>query len=169
MRDFIHFHSASILLGTLLGIMEEIDSSHGMFYCTNETLKSIEERAIILCMQDQITLLHHILYWFRANGGDMDRVLSILRDYVASGYGVDNEQRNLVGCYSLTEFRKSHNLTQTDLANKLGYTQKHISDIESGKRWPSRSFVDKFASVFNTDSVWPPFVPSWCDSITEMR
>jgi len=169
MRNFIHFRSASILLGTLLGIMEEIDSSYGTFHRTEETLKSIEERASILCKQDQITLLHHIFLWFKSNKKEMNRVLSLLQDYVAASEGEDNEQRDLVGYYSLAEYRKRHNLTQSELASKLGCTQKHISDIESGKRWPSKSFVDKFASVFNTNSVWPPFVPSWLDSITGER
>lgn len=169
MRNFIHFRSASVMLGTLLGIMEEIDSSYGMFHRTEETLKSIEERAVILCKQDQITLLHHIFYWFKSNKKEMNRVLSLLQDYVAASDGGTNEQKDLVGYYSLTEYRKRHNLTQTELANMLGCTQKHISDIESGKRWPSKSFVDKFASVFNTNSVWPPFVPSWCSSITGER
>lgn len=37
---------------------------------------------------------------------------------------------------NVQKYRKKNNLTQTELAEKIGISQKHLSDIETGTKFP---------------------------------
>ena len=41
--------------------------------------------------------------------------------------------------------RKNKNFTQTELAEKIGVSQKHLSDIETGTKFPSAVLIDKIS------------------------
>lgn len=45
--------------------------------------------------------------------------------------------------------RKIHNLTQEDLANKFGYSNKTISGWESGRRTPDPFDFQELSKIFN--------------------
>jgi transcriptional regulator with XRE-family HTH domain len=49
-------------------------------------------------------------------------------------------------------FRKNKGLTQKDFANKLGYSDAFLSDIERGKVEPSREFLKKMKEIFGIPS-----------------
>ena len=55
----------------------------------------------------------------------------------------------------LQEARKAHNLTQAELAERVGATQSVISRIEAGKRYPSPFLAQRIASVLGFD--WTEF------------
>lgn len=42
-----------------------------------------------------------------------------------------------------------HDLTQKDLAEKLEISTSHLSEIESGKKTPTLSLLERYANVFN--------------------
>lgn len=44
--------------------------------------------------------------------------------------------------------RAQHNLTQEQLAQKIGITRPALSDIETGKRMPGGKVVIRIANVF---------------------
>ncbi|WP_343337342.1 hypothetical protein TPELB_23880 [Terrisporobacter petrolearius] len=50
---------------------------------------------------------------------------------------------------SLVDFRVSNNLTQKQMADKLGTTLSYYSKVELGKRNPSYNFLIKFKSTFS--------------------
>ena len=50
----------------------------------------------------------------------------------------------------LKELRKKQNLTQLELANKIGVVESTISLYESGKREPDISTLIKLADCLNT-------------------
>lgn len=41
------------------------------------------------------------------------------------------------------------NMTQEQFANKTGYSQEYISEIENGKKYPSKEFFKKMITVFD--------------------
>lgn len=43
---------------------------------------------------------------------------------------------------NVQKYRKEHNLTQTELSEKLGVSQKHLSDIEAGIKFPSAKLME---------------------------
>ena len=49
----------------------------------------------------------------------------------------------------IAEARVKHNLTQEELAKKIGKTSQFISNIETGKRKPSLSTLINIAKVLN--------------------
>lgn len=49
---------------------------------------------------------------------------------------------------SLVDFRVSNNLTQKQMAEKLGTTLSFYSKVELGQRNPSYNFLTKFKSTF---------------------
>ena len=49
-------------------------------------------------------------------------------------------------------FRKNKGLTQKEFANKLGYSDAFLSDIERGKVEPSREFLKKMKVIFDIPS-----------------
>lgn len=49
---------------------------------------------------------------------------------------------------NVQRFRKEANLTQVELAEKIGITQKHLSEIETGIKFPSASVIEDFAKFF---------------------
>ena len=50
---------------------------------------------------------------------------------------------------NVQRLRKKNNLTQTDLADKVGISQKHLSDIETGTKFPSAGIIEKLAQEIN--------------------
>lgn len=46
--------------------------------------------------------------------------------------------------------RVREDITQEELAKRLGITQTHVSEIESGKRAISQSMAKRLAETFNT-------------------
>ena len=57
-------------------------------------------------------------------------------------------KKNLDVANLITDFRKSENLTQEQLAERLGYTQGYIADLERGRQKPSQKFFEKLNQVF---------------------
>lgn len=51
---------------------------------------------------------------------------------------------------NLTELRKAHNLTQSDIAEKLNYTDKSVSKWEQGAITPSIEVLCQLAKLFGT-------------------
>lgn len=52
---------------------------------------------------------------------------------------------------NLIDFRKKINLSQTEMANKLGISASFYMKIETGERNPSFNFIKKFKSTFNCE------------------
>jgi transcriptional regulator with XRE-family HTH domain len=50
---------------------------------------------------------------------------------------------------ALRLMRVYHNLTQTQLAESLGVSKSHLSEIESGKKNPTIEMLEKYSDVFN--------------------
>lgn len=46
-------------------------------------------------------------------------------------------------------FRKEKNLTQVEVAEKIGITQKHLSEIETGLKFPSAAVIEDLAKIFD--------------------
>lgn len=51
----------------------------------------------------------------------------------------------------IREYRKKHNLTQFQLAERLGIDDKHLSRIELGKNMPQANTILKLAEVFGIE------------------
>ena len=51
----------------------------------------------------------------------------------------------------IREYRKKYNMTQFQLAEKLGIDDKHLSRIELGKNMPQAVIISKLAEVFNIE------------------
>ena len=51
--------------------------------------------------------------------------------------------------FSLVYLRKQHNMTQSELAEKLGIEQSYLSLIENGKRKPHPELLQKIAAEFD--------------------
>ena len=54
---------------------------------------------------------------------------------------------------NMKEFRKSHNLTQEQMARMLDITLSHYEKIEYGQRFPSGKLLKKIKSLFPKFSV----------------
>lgn len=50
---------------------------------------------------------------------------------------------------ALRLIRVFHDLNQTQLAEKLGISRSHLSEIESAKKTPSMDLLSKYSEVFN--------------------
>lgn len=48
----------------------------------------------------------------------------------------------------LKELRKSRKWTQADLASMLGISPSHVSEMEKGKKNPSRPLLEQLAALF---------------------
>lgn len=55
--------------------------------------------------------------------------------------------------FNLMNFRKKKKLSQEKMANLLGISRPHYSDIENGKVSPSIDFAYKIQQVFEVDDV----------------
>ena len=62
--------------------------------------------------------------------------------------GSESSVSKLLGT-NVQKYRKNKNLTQTELAEKLGISQKHLSDIETGTKFPSAGLIEKLAKELN--------------------
>lgn len=49
---------------------------------------------------------------------------------------------------NVQRFRKEKNLTQVELAEKIGITQKHLSEIETGIKFPSAPIIEDLSKAF---------------------
>jgi transcriptional regulator with XRE-family HTH domain len=49
---------------------------------------------------------------------------------------------------ALRLMRVFHDMTQTELASSLGISKSHLSEIESGKKNPTLSLLDRYGEVF---------------------
>lgn len=63
----------------------------------------------------------------------------------------------------LKKARKERDITQTELAKVLGTVQSIITDIERGRRTPSKAIAMKLAEYFNTNAEY------WLDEKAEMQ
>ena len=50
---------------------------------------------------------------------------------------------------ALRLIRLYHDMNQKELAEKLDISRSHISEIESGKKFPTISLLERYSSVFN--------------------
>jgi transcriptional regulator with XRE-family HTH domain len=50
---------------------------------------------------------------------------------------------------ALKMIRVFHDLTQSELADKLGVSKSHVSGIESGRKAPSLELLQRYATVFD--------------------
>ena len=50
---------------------------------------------------------------------------------------------------ALRLIRVFHDLKQVELADRLGVSKSHISEIEKGSKTPSLELIDKYSRVFN--------------------
>ncbi len=66
----------------------------------------------------------------------------------------------------LKEIRVKNNLTQQELANKLGVTQRYIAFIENGDRTPSLENACKIAKILKS-RVEEIFLPNKCTKSTQ--
>ena len=55
--------------------------------------------------------------------------------------------------FNLIKFRKSLKLSQEEMAEKLGISRPHFSDIENGKTNPSIELAFKMQEIFEVDDV----------------
>lgn len=57
---------------------------------------------------------------------------------------------------NLKIFRIEHDLTQNDMANKIGCSRDAYSAIETGSRDPSYDFMEKLQTAFDvpTERMW---------------
>lgn len=46
---------------------------------------------------------------------------------------------------NVQKFRKKNDLTQSQLAERIGISQKHLSDIETGTKFPSAAIIEKLS------------------------
>ena len=53
--------------------------------------------------------------------------------------------------YNIRQQRIQHNLTQTQLADKLGVTRQTVSSWERGNSFPNLEMLERLASVLETD------------------
>lgn len=51
---------------------------------------------------------------------------------------------------NVQKFRKKNNFTQVELSEKLGVSQKHLSEIESGIKFPTVMVIEKLSKELNT-------------------
>ena len=50
---------------------------------------------------------------------------------------------------ALKLIRVFHQYKQKDLADKLGISRSHLSEIESGKKNPSHEVIEKYSEIFD--------------------
>ena len=55
---------------------------------------------------------------------------------------------------NLKVFRIKNNLSQEDMAKKLGISKVYYCRIETGVNDPSFGLLEKFGEIFNYDDVW---------------
>ena len=51
----------------------------------------------------------------------------------------------------IREYRLKNNLTQSQLAEKIGIDNKHLSSIELGKNMPNHQLILKFSEIFDIE------------------
>lgn len=59
--------------------------------------------------------------------------------------------------YNLKDFRSRQELTQEEMAEKLGISKSHYVSIELGKVNPSVKVLEKFSKLFEYDDIWQLF------------
>jgi transcriptional regulator with XRE-family HTH domain len=66
--------------------------------------------------------------------------------------GLNMVQLKSVLASNIKAHRKSRNLTQENLAEKVGTAPTYIAMIESGRRTPSFKMIERIAEVFRVDA-----------------
>lgn len=61
----------------------------------------------------------------------------------------ENYVQKLLG-RNVKRLRKENKLTQEELSEKLGITQKHLSIIETGTQFASATLIAKISEIFET-------------------
>lgn len=56
--------------------------------------------------------------------------------------------------YNLKMFRIMQDLTQQDIAQKLGISKSHYVSIEQGTQDPSFKLLEQFAQAFQINDIW---------------
>ncbi len=59
---------------------------------------------------------------------------------------------------TIRSLRKKHELTQRELADRLGVTVVHVCNVENGKSSPSPELIEKFQKLWGVDL----YVLAWC-------
>lgn len=59
--------------------------------------------------------------------------------------------------YNLKDFRSRQELTQEEMAEKLGISKSHYVAIELGTVNPSVKVLEKFSNLFEYDDIWQLF------------
>lgn len=59
--------------------------------------------------------------------------------------------------YNLKMYRMKQDLTQKEMATKLGISKSNYVSIELGLTDPSFKFLQRFSEVFNYSDVWDLF------------
>lgn len=59
--------------------------------------------------------------------------------------------------FSLKMFREKQDLTQEEMATKLGISKSHYVNIELGVYDPSYELLERFSQIFEYDDVWELF------------
>jgi transcriptional regulator with XRE-family HTH domain len=54
--------------------------------------------------------------------------------------------------------RESLGLTQQQMAERLGITNVHLSNVENNKAFPSQGLIDRYRDLFDIDL----YVLAWC-------
>jgi transcriptional regulator with XRE-family HTH domain len=49
---------------------------------------------------------------------------------------------------ALRMMRVYHDMTQTELADRLGISKSHLSEVERGKKAPTVALLEKYAKIF---------------------
>ena len=63
--------------------------------------------------------------------------------------GTESTIKKLFG-ENVQKYRKKKELTQTELSEKIGVSQKHLSDIETGLKFPTASLIEKISQALDT-------------------
>lgn len=56
------------------------------------------------------------------------------------------------------DLRESLGFTQHEMAERLGITNVHLSNVENNKAFPSQALIDRYRELFDIDL----YVLAWC-------
>lgn len=75
--------------------------------------------------------------------------IKIIRDMEDKSYIDSYNYISMTPSMYLKKYRQQYNLTQNNLAEKVGVKRHHITEMESGKRGISKKIAIKLSSIFN--------------------
>lgn len=161
MRESTEFTQANLLLGVMLGIINELDSHYGTFYANEETMSRIMDHAQSIVGCQQSFLINHLLIWVVNNPDERRRLLSILREVSLHVHSYAPDPNDTLFASDIISIRKKAGLNQKQLAERLGYSVSQVEKYEAGTRKPSVTFIQRFKKEFGMDMFWPSYVPGW--------